>query len=139
MCDKKLKILIVEDDFISRRIMQELLTPYGKCDMAKDGEEAIHAFYLGWEERAPYDLICMDVMMPEMDGQEALQRIRDMEMEMGIIGSQEVKVIMVTALDDLKNVIRAFRDGGATSYIVKPISKKNLLGEMKNLGLIRQV
>ncbi|MBN2419218.1 MAG: response regulator [Deltaproteobacteria bacterium] len=132
-----MKILIVEDDFISRRILQELLSPYGKCDMAKDGEEAIHAFYLGWEEQSPYDLVCMDVMMPEMDGQEALQRIRDMEKEMGIIGSQEVKVIMVTALDDLKNIIRAFHDGGATSYIVKPISKKNLIGEMKNLGLIK--
>ncbi len=139
MSEKNLKILIVEDDFISRRILQEILTPYGKCDMAKDGKEAIHAFYLGWEELSPYDLICMDVMMPEIDGQEALQKIRDMELEMGIIGSQEVKVIMVTALDDLKNVIKAFHDGGATSYIVKPISKKNLIGEMVKLGLIHQV
>ena len=138
MNDNKLKILIVEDDFISRRILKELLIPYGKCDMAKDGEEAVHAFYLGWEEHAPYDLICMDVMMPEMDGQEALQRIRDMEKEMGIIGSQEVKVIMATALDDLKNVIKAYHDGGATSYIVKPISKNNLADEMKKLGLIDQ-
>ena len=139
MSENKLKILVVEDDFISRRILQELLSPYGNCYMAKDGKEAIHAFYLGWEERAPYDLICMEVMMPEMDGQEALQKIRDMEKEMGIIGSQEVKVIMVTALDDLKNVIKAFHDGGATSYIVKPISKKNLLSEMQNLGLIQHV
>ena len=139
MSEKNLKILIVEDDFISRRILQEILTPYGKCDMAKDGKEAIHAFYLGWEELSPYDLICMDVMMPEIDGQEALQKIRDMELEMGIIGSQEVKVIMVTALDDLKNIIKAFHDGGATSYIVKPISKKNLIGEMVKLGLIQQV
>ena len=136
MENNNLKILIVEDDFISRRIMQGILSPYGKCDMAKDGEEAIHAFYLGWEEKEPYDLICMDIMMPEMDGQEALQRIRDMEKEMGIFGSQEVKVIMVTALDDLKNVIKAFHDGGATSYIVKPISMKNLTGEMVKLGLL---
>lgn len=138
MSKNKLKILIVEDDFISRRILRELLVPYGKCDMAKDGEEAVQAFYLGWEEQVPYDLICMDVMMPEMDGQEALQRIRDMEKEMGIIGSQEVKVIMATALDDLKNVIKAYHDGGATSYIVKPISKNNLVEEMKKLGLIDQ-
>lgn len=137
MGDNKLKILIVEDDFISRRIMKEILTPYGRCDMANDGEEAIHAFYLGWEEQAPYDLICMDVMMPKVDGQEALQNIRDMEKEMGVIGSQEVKVIMTTALDDLKNVITAFHEGGATSYIVKPISKDNLIGELKNLGLIQ--
>ena len=137
MTEKKLKILIVEDDFISRRIIQELLSPYGQCHIAKDGEEAIRAFYLGWEEQDPYDLICMDIMMPEMDGQDALQRIRDMEKEMGIIGSREVKAIMVTALDDLKNVIKAFHDGGATSYIVKPISNKKLIDEIKNLGLIQ--
>ncbi|MGD9157143.1 MAG: response regulator [Desulfobacteraceae bacterium] len=137
MNEKKLKILIVEDDFVSRRILKQLLIPYGECDMAKDGEEAVHAFYLGWEEQKPYDLICMDVMMPEMDGQEALQKIRGMEVEMGIIGSQEVKVIMVTALDDMENIIKAFHDGGATSYIVKPISNKNLINEMKNLGLIQ--
>jgi two-component system, chemotaxis family, chemotaxis protein CheY len=136
MSDKKLKMLVVEDDFISRRILQVILAPYGRCDIAKDGNEAIHAFYLGWEEKEPYDLICMDIMMPEMDGQEALQRIRDMEKEMGIFGSQEVKVIMVTALDDLKNVIKAFHDGGATSYIVKPISKQNMMGEMMKLGLL---
>lgn len=136
MGEDRLKILIVEDDFISRRIMKELLTAYGTCDMAKDGEEAIHAFYLGWEEKAPYDLICMDIMMPGVDGQEALQRIRDMEMEMGIFGSREVKVIMVTALDDLDNVMRAFHKGGATSYVVKPISKENLIGEIRKLGLI---
>ena len=134
----KLKMLIVEDDFISRRILQGLLSPYGYCDMAKDGMEAIHAFYLAWEEQAPYDLICLDVMMPEMDGQEALQRIRDMEKEMGVIGSQEVKVIMVTALDDMKNIIKAFHEGGATAYIVKPISKNSLINEMINLGLIDQ-
>jgi two-component system chemotaxis response regulator CheY len=78
----------------------------------------------------------MDVMMPEMDGQEALQRIRDMEKEMGIFGSQEAKVIMTTALDDLSNIIKAFHEGGATSYIVKPILKDSLIGEMRKLGLI---
>ena len=136
MGEDKLKILIVEDDFVSRRIMMELLTPYGKCDIAKDGKEAIHAFYLAWEERDPYELICLDVMMPEMDGQEALQKIRDMEKEMGIYGSQEVKVIMVTALDDIKNIIKAYHDGGATSYIVKPVLKESLIKELRNLGFI---
>jgi two-component system chemotaxis response regulator CheY len=134
--DDKKKILIVEDDFISRRILKEILSSYGECDMARDGEEAIRAFCLGWEEQNPYDLICMDIMMPEMDGQDALKRIRDMEKEMGIIGSKEVKVIMVSALDDPKNVIEAFRNGGATSYIVKPIEKEKLLNEIKSLGLL---
>ena len=101
----RLKILIVEDDFISRRILKEMLSPYGKIDMAKDGKEAVHAFYLAWEEQQPYDVIFMDIMMPEMDGQEALKLIRDMEEEMGIYGSKKVKVVMTTALNDPENVI----------------------------------
>ena len=84
MAKNKLKTLIVEDDFVSRRILKEIISPHGECDMAKDGEEAISAFCLGWEEQDPYDLILMDIMMPIVDGQEALQRIRDMENEMGV-------------------------------------------------------
>lgn len=78
----------------------------------------------------------MGVMMPEMDGQEALKRIRDMEMEMGKVGSRKVKIIMITTLDDLKNVIEAFHDGGATSCIVKPISKNSVINEIRKLGLL---
>lgn len=136
MAKNKLKTLIVEDDFVSRRILKEIISPHGECDMAKDGEEAISAFCLGWEEQDPYDLILMDIMMPIVDGQEALQRIRDMENEMGVKNTDEVKVIMVTALDDPGNVIKAFREGGATSYIVKPIEQNKLLDEVRKLGLL---
>lgn len=131
-----MKILIVEDDFISRRILKDILSPWGDCDIVVDGEEAIQAFKLAREDNEPYDLICMDIMMPNMDGQEALKQIRQIEKEAGVRGSLEVKVIMVTALDDPKTVFRAYYKGGATSYIVKPIEKEKLLQEIRSLGLI---
>jgi len=132
-----IKILIVEDDFIVRRILKDILSPYGDCDIVVDGDEAIQAFRLAWEEKEPYDLICLDIMMPKLDGQEALRQIREMEKEIGIQGSAEVKVIMVTALDDPKNVVEAYYRGGATSYIVKPIVKVRLLDEIRSFGLIK--
>jgi two-component system, chemotaxis family, chemotaxis protein CheY len=131
-----MKILIVEDDFISRRILKEILSDYGNCDVVVDGEEAIQAFQLAHEEQAPYDLICLDIMMPNMDGHEALTRIREYEKGRGIQGASEVKVIMVTALDDPKTVFKAYYRGGATSYIVKPIEKEKLVEELRVLGLI---
>lgn len=131
-----MKTLIVEDDFISRKIMKELLTPLGECDIAIDGEEAVQAFRLAHEERRPYDLVCMDIMMPNMDGHEALERIRDMEREKGIMGAAEVKVIMTTALGDPKNVVDAFYRGGATSYLVKPVTKQKLMKEIRSHGLL---
>lgn len=132
-----MKILIVEDDFISRRIIKDILSPYGDCDIVVDGEEAVQAFKLAHGADEPYNLICMDIMMPNVDGQEALKQIREIEKESGVKGSDEVKVIMITALDDPKTVFKAYYKGGATSYIVKPIEKDKLIQEIRGLGLIR--
>jgi two-component system chemotaxis response regulator CheY len=131
-----MKILIVEDDFVARRTLKEILTPYGECDVVVDGEEAIQAFQMAWDEKRPYDLICMDIMMPHVDGQESLRQIREIEWDMGVKGADEVRVIMISALDDPKTVVDAFYKGGATSYIVKPIQKKKLLEEIRSFGLI---
>jgi len=79
----------------------------------------------------------MDIMMPNMDGQEALRKIRDIEKEKGIKGLKEAKVIMITSLDDPKTAIQAYYKGGATSYIVKPVEREKLLKELQVIGLIR--
>ncbi len=132
----KLRILIVEDDFMVRQVLRDILDPYGICDIAVNGEEALQAFRVAWRKKQPYDLICMDIMMPVMDGSEALINIREVEKSLGISGSAEVKVIMVTALDDARTVVKAYSKGGATSYIVKPIEKDRLISEMCDIGLI---
>lgn len=132
----KLKILVVEDDFMVRQVLCDILEPYGAVDLAVNGEEAVQAFRVAWRSDAPYDLICMDVMMPVMDGNEALIKIREFELSLGILGSDEVRVIMVSALDDAKTVVKAYSKGGATSYIVKPIDKEHLINEMHKIGLL---
>lgn len=131
-----MKTLIVEDDFISRKIMKELLAPLGECDIAIDGEEAVKAFLLAHEEKRPYDLICMDIMMPNLDGHGALENIRDIERERGIECAREVRVIMTTALDDPKNVVDSMYRGGAISYLVKPVTRQKLLQEIRSHGLV---
>lgn len=132
----QLKILVVEDDFMVRQVIRDILEEYGAVDIAVNGEEAIQAFRVAWRCREPYDLICMDIMMPIMDGNDAMIRIREIERSLGIVGSEEVKVIMITALDDAKTVVKAYSKGGATSYIVKPIEKDRLVLEMRDIGLL---
>ncbi len=132
----KLKILIVEDDFMVRQVLRDILEEYGVVDIAVNGEEAIQAFRVAWRNDEPYDLLCMDIMMPIMDGNQALIKIREVELSIGIIGSNEVKVIMISALDDVKTVVTSYAKGGATSYIVKPIEKERLIGEMRAIGLL---
>ena len=131
-----MRILVVEDDFTSRKILQKILAPYGEVDIAVNGLEAVEAFTQSLGDDNHYDLVCMDIMMPEMDGQTALKQIRALEKARGIAPTAEAKVIMTTALDDPKNVVEAYYKGGATSYVPKPIDKHMLLHLLKTLGLI---
>jgi CheY-like chemotaxis protein/HPt (histidine-containing phosphotransfer) domain-containing protein len=130
-----LKILIAEDDFTCRKLLQSFLSDYGDCFVAINGREAVDAVKDSLEEGRPYDMICLDIMMPEVDGHEALESIRRIESEHGIMGLDGVKVIITSALDDSTNVVGAFKTG-CEAYIVKPISKRNLLDEMEKLGLV---
>jgi two-component system, chemotaxis family, chemotaxis protein CheY len=127
-------MLVVEDDFGSRRMMQKLLEPYGDVDVVVDGEEAVEAFRLAWEESAPYQIVFMDIMMPKMDGHEALKRVREFERGMGVTPAEEAKVIMTSVLEDPKNVIEAYYGGSATSYLIKPIDREKLEDELERLG-----
>jgi len=131
-----LKILIVEDDFVCRQIMKDILKNYGDYDIVVDGEEAIQAFKLALEDKTPYDLIFMDIMMPRIDGKEALKQIRNIEKENNIRGSDEVKVVMTTALNDPKTVFESYYQSGATSYLVKPLTKEKIVAQLKEYNLL---
>ena len=129
------KILIVEDDFTSRLLLQELLKDYGPSHTAVNGKEAIEAVRLALEAGEAYDLICLDIMMPEMDGQEALRKIRLMEETKGSAGPDRAKIIMTTAHADKVNVIKA-REQQCDFFLVKPIQKAKLMEVLRQLKLI---
>ncbi|MBO5485491.1 MAG: response regulator [Eubacterium sp.] len=130
-----MKILLAEDDFVTRKFMTNFLSKYGECDVTVDGMEAVDAFMMAYEEGTPYDLVCLDVMMPVMDGYQALVGIRNVEKERDIPEDKMVKVIMATALNDEKNVKMAF-DLGCTIYTGKPIDQDRFEQALKKLKLI---
>lgn len=130
-----MRALIVDDDTIGRRLMEKFLSPYAECDLAGDGLEALKAFILAATENRPYDLICLDIMMPLMDGQETLQRIRQFEDKFSLAEKNRVKVIMTTALADREHIRQAAVDK-CSAYLVKPIQKVQLLEKLKSLGFV---
>lgn len=131
-----MRALIVDDDFYSRNMIHEILRQVARCDIAVNGEEAIEAFKRGLSDSDPYNLICLDLLMPEMDGQQALREIRALEKEHDVNPQREAKVIVTTMLADEKETHDAFFLGGATSYLVKPIDEEKLMHEIESLGLV---
>lgn len=132
---RPLRILIVDDDLMGRRLLQQFLSPYGECDTAIDGKEALLAFHLAWERNQPYDLICLDIVMPEMDGRTALKEMRAWEQEHGVDLGKGAKIIMTTAVEDADEVLLAF-NLGCEAYVFKPIGREKLLSKMEGLSLI---
>jgi two-component system, chemotaxis family, chemotaxis protein CheY len=131
-----MKTLIVEDDFLARSLLSTLLAGYGPCHVAVNGKEALLAVEEAFSENDPYNLICLDIVMPVMDGQQALQEIRKIEERHGVAGATATKIFMITAIDDSQSIVRAFRQGQCEAYLTKPLERDKLLGHLRDLGLI---
>jgi two-component system chemotaxis response regulator CheY len=127
-----MKCLIVDDEPTCRMMVKCLLSPYGHCDLAFDGREAIGAFRMALDSGHPYDLICLDIMMPGLDGHDVLASFREMERQRGIRGSDGAKVVMTTALMDSRDCVQAFSEG-CESYVTKPVEERQLLAEVRKL------
>ena len=131
-----MKCLIVEDDPVSSLAMGKMISLHGDFDVVDNGTKAIDMFRLAHEANSPYDLILMDIMMPETNGLLAVLAIRELEAHMNISVMDRVKVIMTTALDDPRTVMKSLYESDADSYLIKPIRLQKLEDELRVLKLI---
>lgn len=127
-----MKILIVEDDYTSRIVLHRLLLPFGETEIAVTGNQAVSTFALALKGREPFDLVCLDIMLPGMDGQSVLKEMRSLELSGARDGRKPAKVIMTTALNDRANVVEAIQN--CDGYLVKPIDRKKLVQCLKDFG-----
>ena len=130
-----LRVLLVEDDFACRLLLQTFLSRYGGCHIAVNGKEAVEAFRRAFDMGSPYNLICMDIMMPEMNGREAVRQIRALEETHGILSHYGAKIIMTTTVQEIREVFLCFREL-CDAYLVKPIDLGRLLSQMQFYQLI---
>jgi two-component system chemotaxis response regulator CheY len=122
----------VEDDFTNRVLLQTLLARYGECHIAVNGREAVEAFRVALADDQRYDLICMDITMPEMDGHQAVQEIRRLERSAG--NNYPVTIIVTTASSEQDDVSMAQQED-CNGYLLKPIDARRLKALLRKHGL----
>jgi len=133
-----MRILIAEDDLASRKFLFKFMSQYGECDLVVDGLEALDAFLMSVQENNPYDLVCLDIMMPKVDGVKVLKAIRDLENQNGVSLEKRTKIIMTTALAETQLVKDAF-EIGCEAYAAKPIDVEKLANVLDRLGFKKNV
>lgn len=126
-----MKILIVEDVTINLKFLERLLEVYGEVQTALDGEESLRKFLSALKSDNPFDLICLDINLPGMNGHEVLRQIRERETN----SSKKVKILMTTSSADRQDVIEAIKHG-CDGYLLKPYSKEKIKEELVKLKLI---
>ena len=133
-----MRILVVEDDYISRRLLCRYLEPYGPCEEAINGYEAVDAIRRAIAADQHFDLICLDIMMPGMDGQQTLILLRQMEAQNDMPLGRGAKVVMTSAMEDNDYIMQAM-NASADGYVVKPIEKRSFIETLKETGLLMEV
>ncbi|MDQ7836168.1 MAG: response regulator [Humidesulfovibrio sp.] len=129
-----MRILIVEDDELGMQYMMSVLKAHGECHAATNGKEAVQAYCQAVEDSAPFDLIFMDIMMPVMNGLDALERIREFELYNAHRIKRNAIAVMATATNDSQEVVRAYCCCSAFAYLVKPVQVpdvEDILGRIR--------
>ena len=128
-----MNILVVDDDFVSREKLKELLSVYGTCDVAASGQEGFDMFK-AMSGEGTYQLVTVDVEMEDMKGQDLVQLIRDFERERIQKGPHVYsRILMISVKKDCENVMTSFFNN-CDGYLVKPVTNENLDHALKKLG-----
>ncbi|MGD0911143.1 MAG: response regulator [Terracidiphilus sp.] len=129
-----MRSLVAEDDVTSRTILQKFLSQYGECDVTVDGRQAVEAVKDAYLKHRGYDLVCMDLGMPVMDGQQAIREIHKLDAAAEVLNT--TKIIVTTGQTDMSSIANALI-GGCNAYLMKPIDTGKLRSELLELGLIK--
>ena len=128
-----MRFLIIDDDAISRRIVQLMLKSHGECVCASSGEEGLEKYCESIAENSPFSVIYLDMLMPGLGGIEFLEVLRKAEREERSCGT--VPVVMLTGDAHISRISQA-QALGVAEYLLKPISEERLVQGLERLELL---
>lgn len=129
-----MKILIVDDELVSREKMKKIMSSYGECQAVENGSDALEIFKTALDQKEPFELLTIDISMPDIDGTEVLFSVRKLENDFLIPKPNQSKTIMVTSSSDKDTIITCIQ-AGCNEYIVKPFDKGVINKKLAKLGL----
>lgn len=130
-----MKSMVVDDELINRKMLENYLLDYGPCDVFENGNDALEAFTAALQAGEPYDLVTLDVEMPEINGHELLKKLRAVEEKRGVMGSAAARVLMISVHQERESIMPAFR-AGCEGYLFKPLDVNQLKSKLEELELL---
>ena len=128
-----MRSLVVDDEFVALNKMIGLLSPLGECEAATNGQQALDRFRAALDADKPYDLVTIDIEMPDMTGIAVLRRLQFEEQNRR---RPPAAKIMVSAAASPTNVMAA-GSSHCQAFLVKPVRREMLMEKLAALGLIQ--
>ena len=123
-----MKILVVDDEFVSRMTLQKIMRSIGECEAVENGEEALKVAF----SDQPPDLILLDIMMPGMDGYTVCKRLR------ADPSTKDTPIIFLSANTKVEDITKGF-ELGAVDYITKPFQKAEVKARVRTHLALKQM
>lgn len=127
-----MKILVADDEMVSRGKLQHIMSRFGRCKAVAGGKKAMAEFERGWNDEDPYDLMMLDISMPDLSGPEVLARIRSFERTGKVPRANQIAVVMVTSHADRNHILSCLQRG-CNDYIVKPFTLETIREKIARL------
>jgi len=129
------KILVVDDELVSRKKMKKILTKYGVCTDVDTGQKAVLVFARALQSGEPFDMISLDIGLPDANGTEVVLQIRKLEEEHAPGDYKAVKILMVTGRSDRDSVLTSIQ-AGCDQYVIKPIDPALIAEKLTKMNFI---
>jgi two-component system chemotaxis response regulator CheY len=128
------RCLIVDDDEMSRLMLETCLSEYAHCDSAENGSEALILIENSLLGAKPYDLLCVDLMMPQMNGLELIRNVRQLEKR--YMNGFRSKIFVISASDSVWDKSELILENLCDDYIVKPFNRISLQDKLREHNLL---